>query len=63
MSIYEIGNGRFAIGKFGERALYVVKASGKKVTGVRGQRPLLDKRYKKTTASTAVKAALKAALA
>jgi len=63
MNIFAISKNRFAIGTFGKRAEYVVMTRGKKVTGVRGQRPLLDKRYKKTAASAAVKAALKAALA
>lgn len=63
MSIFQVSKNRFAIGTFGKRAEYVVATRGKKVTGVRGQRPLLDKRYKKTTPTAAVKAALKAALA
>lgn len=63
MAIFEVGKNKFAIGTFGKRALYVVKTVRNKITGVRGQRPLLDNRYKKTAASAEVKAALKAALA
>lgn len=64
MTIFAIDKNRFAIGTFGKRAKYVVRARGKSVSGVRGQRPLLDKRYKKATGVPAtVKAAFRAALA
>lgn len=63
MSIFTVGKNKFAIGTYGKRAEYVVKMSGKKITGVRGQRPLLNKRHNKVAATAALKAAFKAALA
>lgn len=63
MNIFQIAKNKFAIGTFGKRAKYVVKAAGKKVTGVRGVRPMLDKRYSKVSPPAAVRTALKAALA
>lgn len=62
MNIFQVGKNRFAVGTFGKRAKYVVATARGKVTGVRGQRPILDKRHKKVAAPAAVKAALKAAL-
>jgi len=49
MTIFTTGKNMFAIGAQGKTAAYVVRASGKKVTGVRGRRPLLDKRFSKAT--------------
>jgi hypothetical protein len=64
MSIFQISNNRYAIGTFGKTAEYVVATTkGGKTVGVRGRRPLLNKRYKKVTPTAAVKAAFKAALA
>ena len=63
MTIFEIGKGRFATGTIGKLATYVVLQKGKKVTGVRGRRPKLDKRFKKVAASAAVREAFKTALA
>jgi len=63
MTVFEIGKGRYATGTIGKLATYVVLARGKKVTGVRGRRPKLDKRFKKVTPPAAVREAFKAALA
>lgn len=63
MTIFQINKNTFAAGKKGKRADYVVRAKGKKVTGVRGQRPVLDARYKTTKANAAIRAALTEALA
>lgn len=63
MTIFEIGKGRFATGTIGKIATYVVAQKGKKVTGVRGRRPLLEKgRYKTVKAPAAVVEAFKAVL-
>jgi hypothetical protein len=63
MSIFEIKKNTFAIGTNGKRAAYVVTLSRGKARGVRGQRPLLDSRYKKANPGKVVTAALKAAIA
>jgi hypothetical protein len=61
MKVFEISKGRFAIGTIGKLATYVVQAKGKKVTGVRGRRPRLEKgRYTLVTAPAAVAEAFKA---
>lgn len=49
MTIYSINKTTYAIGASNQIAKYVVRANGKKVTGVRGRRPLLDKRFAKAT--------------
>ena len=49
MTIFTVGKNMFAIGAANKTAKYVVRTQGKKVTGVRGRRPLLDDRYKKAT--------------
>ncbi len=64
MQIFAISKNRFAIGTIGKLAAYVVDVKGKKVTGVRGRRPKLEKgRYERATPSAAVREAFKAALA
>ena len=63
MTIFQINKNTFAIGTPNARAKYVVRAKGNKVTGVRGQRPLLDSRFKRTKANATIRAALKEALA
>ena len=64
MKIFAISKTRFAIGTIGKLATYVVATKGKKVTGVRGRRPLLTKgRYATVKPSAAVREAFKAALA
>jgi formylmethanofuran dehydrogenase subunit E len=62
MTIFNIGKNRYATGTSGKLATYVVQAKGKKAVGVRGRRPLLDKRFPKVKAPAAVIAAFKAAL-
>lgn len=64
MTIFQISATRFAVGTTGKVATYVVSVKGKKVTGVRGRRPLLTKnRYKMVTPPAAVREAFRAALA
>lgn len=60
MNIFAINKNTFAIGPAGKRAAYVVRKTGKKVHGVRGQRPVLDSRYKKASPGKEIVAALKA---
>lgn len=62
MKIFAISKNKFAIGKPGKRAQYVVSNYGGKVAGVRGVRPILDGRYKTATPSKAVATALRAAV-
>lgn len=58
MSIWNIGNNKFAAGSVNQRAWYVVKKVGKTFRGVRGQRPVLTKgRFTKVAATKALKAA------
>ena len=64
MSIFQTGKNTFAIGSIGKTAKYVVKQSGKKITGVRGVRPILAKgRFPLAKANKAITAALTAAVA
>jgi formylmethanofuran dehydrogenase subunit E len=60
MTIFAINKNTFAIGTAGKRAAYVVRKTGKKVHGVRGQRPVLNDRYKKASPGKEIAAALKA---
>lgn len=63
MSVFAVGNGRFAIGQTGKLAKYVIAVKGKTITGVRGRRPLLTQgRYERATVTPEMKAAFKAAL-
>jgi hypothetical protein len=63
MTIFNLGNKRFAIGVSNKRAEYVVALKGKKIVGVRGRRPILDGRYKPTKANLAIRTALTEAVA
>ena len=65
LSIFALGDNKFAIGTIGKLAKYVVKVAGKTITGVRGRRPMLTEgRYERATNVPAeVKQAFKTALA
>lgn len=58
MKIFVVGKNRFAIGKNNQRAEYVVKLTRGKYVGVRGQRPILDERYKTVKGNKTLRAAL-----
>ncbi len=62
MNIWNLGNNKFAIGTKGKAAAYVVTNRKGKVVGVRGQRPVLDGRYKTTKATKEITAALRTAV-
>lgn len=65
MQVFVVAKGRFAVGTVDSLAKYVVQMNGKKVTGVRGRRPMLTKgRFELAkNLPEEVKAALKEALA
>lgn len=63
MNIFQINKNVFAIGKAGKRANYVIAVKRGKTVGVRGQRPVLDERFKITKANKMVRTALTEAIA
>lgn len=63
MTIFMTGKNKYAIGKTGERAQYVVMKGKGGFRGVRGVRPMLEAgRFKKVTPSAALKAAFEEAI-
>lgn len=63
MAIFQISKNKYAMGTVGKLAAYVVQTRGKKVVGIRGRRPMLEKgRFKKVVPSAAVRDALKLAV-
>lgn len=61
MQIFVVGKNRFAIGKNNKRANYVVQLKRGKYVGVRGQRPILNDRFKTVKGNKALREALTAA--
>lgn len=61
--IFDLGDNYFAIGTAGKRALYVAAIKRGKVVGVRGQRPILDSRFKTTKANKLIRTMLVEAIA
>lgn len=56
MKIYEVRKGRYAYGSKDRRAFGVVDVKGTSVMRVRGQRPILDERFKPSNANAKVRA-------
>lgn len=62
-SVFAIGGGKFAIGAVDKKAAYVISVKGKKITGVRGRRPVLTAgRYTRVSATPEMREAFKLAL-
>jgi hypothetical protein len=58
MTIWNVGKNKFAIGKMGTRATYVVAKIRNKFVGVRGQRPILARgRFETVKLTNELKAA------
>lgn len=47
MTIFDIGNDKYAVGKRGELAGKIVRKSGKELSLVRGRRPIITEEHKK----------------